>query len=219
MLSVARAEVADVAGKDVAGAAAHEQGPDFAAFRSVALRNARTGEPAELVRADLVAPTADRVAEITRICNEPLVYDVLFRRSLGGLPYPPEKARGFLEWAHRGWREGTHFVFLVRSGRGAVLAALTIKAARLAADEIGYWATAATPGFMTPAVAALCALARAAGYRSLSARTRPDNERSMAVLRRNGFREPEESAGDGPEAIRTFVKVLEPPDAGAGRRI
>jgi hypothetical protein len=55
-------------------------------------------------------------------------------------------------------------------------------------------------------------------FRSLSARTRPDNERSMAVLRRNGFREPEESAGDGPEAIRTFVKLLEPPDAGAGRR-
>jgi hypothetical protein len=40
----------------------------------------------------------------------------------------------------------------------------------------------------------------------------------MAVLRRNGFRESEGSAGDGPEPIRTFVKVLEPPDAGAGRR-
>ena len=57
-----------------------------------------------------------RVAEVTRICNEPLVYDVLFRRDLGGAPYPPEKSRSFLEWAHRGWREGTHFVFLVQSG-------------------------------------------------------------------------------------------------------
>jgi RimJ/RimL family protein N-acetyltransferase len=99
-----------------------------------------------------------------------------------------------------GRREGTHFAFLVRSGRGAVLAALDIKAARLEADEIGYWATSGAPGFMTPAAAALCALARVAGYRSLFARTRPDNERSMAVLRRNGFRELEGSAGDGPEA-------------------
>jgi hypothetical protein len=62
------------------------------------------------------------------------------------------------------------------------------------------------------------ALACAAGYRSLYARTRPDNERSMAVLRRNGFRELEGPVGNGPEAIRTFVKVLEPPDAGVGRR-
>jgi RimJ/RimL family protein N-acetyltransferase len=201
-----------------AGAAEHERGPDFTAIRSVEIRNARTGEPAELVRADLVAPTPERVAEVTRVCNEPLVYDVLFRRGLGGAPYPPEKARGFLEWAHRGWREGTHFVFLVRSGSGAVLAALDIKAARLEADEIGYWASARSSGFMTPAVAALCDLARGAGYRSLYARTRPENERSAAVLRRNGFRELERSLGDGPAATRTFVKVLEPPDARAVRR-
>jgi RimJ/RimL family protein N-acetyltransferase len=201
-----------------AGVAAHERGPDFAAFRSVAIRNARTGEPAELVRADLVAPTPERVAEVTRVCNEPLVYDVLFRRGLGGAPYPPAAARGFLAWTHRGWRAGTHFVFLVRSGRGAVQAALDLKAARLEAEEIGYWASARAPGFMTPAVAALCDLARSAGYRSLYARTRPDNERSAAVLRRNGFREVAGAAGDGPDATRRFVKLLGPPAAGAGRR-
>jgi RimJ/RimL family protein N-acetyltransferase len=154
----------------------------------------------------------ERVAEVARVCNEPLVYDVLFRRGLGGAPYPAAAARGFLEWAHRGWREGTHFVFLVRSGSGAVQAALDLKAARLEAEEIGYWASARAPGYMTPAVAALCDLARSAGYRSLYARTRPDNERSAAVLRRNGFRELEGSVADGAAATRTFVKALEPPD-------
>jgi RimJ/RimL family protein N-acetyltransferase len=82
-------------------------------------------------------------------------------------------------------------------------------------EEVGYWASARSPGFMTPAVAALCDLARGAGYRSLYARTRPENERSAAVLRRNGFRELEGAAGGGPAATRTFVKDLEPPGAGA----
>src|SRR5689334_15740018 len=87
--------------------------PDFSALRPMELKNIRTGELARLVRADSVEVTEDLVDEVTRICNEPLVYDFLFRRGLAGVPYPPEKARGFLDQLARGWREQTHFVFFI----------------------------------------------------------------------------------------------------------
>lgn len=181
--------------------------PDFSTFAAVALRNAKTGEPATLTRADLVAATSERVRAVTRICNEPLVYDFLFRRALHGDSYPPEKARQFLDGARRGWRDGTHFVFLILGADHALLGNVAIESNDLAAAEIGYWATASRPGFITPAVAAVCELARGAGYRSLFAQTRPHNERSMAVLRRNGFQDAG-LAGTGADRARKFVKPL-----------
>jgi RimJ/RimL family protein N-acetyltransferase len=181
--------------------------PDFSAFTSRELRNLKTGEAAALVRADLVRVTPERVEEVVRICNEPRVYDVLFRRTLRGAPYPPEKAIAFLDGAARGWRERTHFVFLIVAAGGRLVGNVDIEADDLAAAEIGYWATASRAGFISPAVAAVCDLARAAGYRSLYAHTRPDNERSVAVLRRSGFRDAD-LIGAGADRARRFVRVL-----------
>ena len=181
--------------------------PDLSAFGAVTLRNAKTGEPGVLTRADRVAVTPERLAAITRICNDPLVYDFLFRRSLRGAPYPPEMAQAFLDGAGRGWREGTGFVFLILDPAGAPLGNVDLMSPDVGAAELGYWATGARPGFVTPAVAAVCDLARAAGYRSLFAHTRPHNERSMAVLRRNGFRDVGLVGADADRA-RKFVKPL-----------
>ena len=181
--------------------------PDFSAFRPLELRSLRSGALARLVRADAVEMTAELVDQVTRICNEPLVYDFLFRRGLAGAPYPPEKAREFLDRAARGWREHTHFVFLIALAGERVAGNVEIESADLDRSEIGYWASARHPGFMTPAVAAVCEVARAAGYRSLYAHTRTHNERSMAVLRRNGF-EDVGLVGSGDELARKFVKVL-----------
>src|SRR4051812_26131710 len=94
--------------------------PDFSAFRPMELRNVKTGELAQLARADSVQVTAELVDQVTRICNEPLVYDFLFRRGLRGAPYPPEKAREFLDQETRGWREQRHFVFFIVLPDGGV---------------------------------------------------------------------------------------------------
>ena len=75
------------------------------------------------------------------------------------------------------------------------------------ASEIGYWATSRAPGFMTPAVGAVCEMAQRAGCRSLFALTRTYNDRSMAVLRRNGFEEVG-LVGEGEDLARKFVKTL-----------
>ena len=90
---------------------------------------------------------------------------------------------------------------------GGVAGNVEIESPDLDAAEIGYWASARHHGFMTPAVAAVCAVARAAGYRSLYAHTRTHNERSMVVLRRNGFADVG-LAGSGDDLARKFVKTL-----------
>ncbi len=59
-------------------------GPDFSTFGGVDLRNMSTGEPARLVRADAMEPTAALAEQVTRLCNEPRIYDRLFRQSLAG---------------------------------------------------------------------------------------------------------------------------------------
>jgi adenylate kinase family enzyme len=64
-----------------------------------------------------------------------------------------------------------------------------------------------TPGFTTPAVGALCDIARQAGYTSLYGHTRTSNDRSMAVLRRNRF-EDVGLVGRGEDLARKFVKRL-----------
>jgi len=181
-------------------------GPDFSTFGGVDLRNMSTGYPARLVRADAMEPTAALAEQVTRLCNEPRIYDRLFRQGLAGASYPSEKAAEFLERAARGWRERTHFVFFIVRATGSLAGNVEIEAADLDGSEIGLWASERSSGFMTPAVAAVCGVARAAGYRSLYAHVRTDNERSLSVLRRNGF----DSAGavGGGDHWR-FVKTLD----------
>jgi len=141
-----------------------------------------------VVRCDHVEPTVDRLAEIVSICNEPEVYGWLFREVLGGLVYPPEKARGWLSWAADGWRANSHFCFAVTDESGGIVAACDIKSSDPDGAEIGYWASALHRGVMTNAVDAMCRAARQAGFRSLMAWVRHGNIRSLAVLARVGFR-------------------------------
>lgn len=161
--------------------------PDWTTFAPRDLVNVKTGRPYRLVRGDSVAATDERVAEIVAICNEPAVYDFLFRERWDGVAYIADDARRFLAWIADGRARGTHFVFFVLDATGAVVACADVKSADVDGAEVGYWASSAHAGVMTPAVAALTDAARAAGYRRLYATTRPENERSQAVLLRNGF--------------------------------
>lgn len=157
------------------------------AFKEEPFTNRKTGALYRLVRADAAAPGPERIEQVRAICNERPVYDILFAHIFGGKPYTAEAAAGFLKWAAQGWRERTHFIFLILDGAGAICGNVDVKAPDLDGAEIGYWAAAAHAGIITPALGAVCGIARAAGYKSFFAYVVPHNGRSIAVLTRNGF--------------------------------
>lgn len=152
-----------------------------------AIVNFLTGLTYHVVRADRLTVTSQRLEEITAICNEPEVYNWLFRESFGGRPYIRSDASAFVEWSSAGWRERSYFVFLVIAAGGQVAAACDIKSNDADGAEIGYWASAGHRGVMTNAVAQVCALASQGGFRSLNARVKKANKRSARVLTRAGF--------------------------------
>lgn len=151
------------------------------------LVNARNGAAYELVPADAASTSNGDIPAIVSICNEPAIYDLLFAGRCKGKPYARTDAERFLAWAARGWHDGTHFLYLIRTGAGEVVGALDIKSANLESAEIGYWLSAEHSGVMTNAVTALLGLARKAGYAELFALVRPTNTRSANVVRRVGL--------------------------------
>ncbi|MBC7806958.1 MAG: GNAT family N-acetyltransferase [Akkermansiaceae bacterium] len=151
------------------------------------LSNARTGVKYELGPADAANRMETDPTTVVSICNEPPIYDLLFAERCTGKPYAPADAERFLAWAERGWHDGTHFVYLIRSDSGEVAGAVDIKSANLPSAEIGYWLSARHSGVMTNAVCALCEVARGTGYAELFGLVRQTNIRSANVLRRAGF--------------------------------
>ncbi len=156
----------------------------FRALRKVS--NHLTGRVYDFVSAADVRADAASVARIVSICNEPDVYDWLFRPLLAGDRYREEKAVQWLEWSREGWKAGTHFVFAVIDSDNLVVAACDIKSADPVA-EIGYWSSRRHRGVMTNAVTAMCRLGTEAGFRGFFARTKRGNVRSVGVLLRSGF--------------------------------
>ncbi|HVZ40576.1 MAG TPA: GNAT family N-acetyltransferase [Candidatus Kapabacteria bacterium] len=150
--------------------------------------NHRTGGIYRIVPVDeefVGGPEA--IAAIVECCNQPLIYDLLFAERCAGVPYSESDAAGFLDWCRAGWREGTHFPFVLCDAGGTVAGAMDIKSAERPSAEIGYWLSADHSGVMTNAVRALAMMARHAGYRGLHALVRPENDRSHRVLQRAGF--------------------------------
>lgn len=151
------------------------------------LRNALNGDDYVLVSADEVPRTSRHLAAIARTCNEPLVYDRLFRQRRQGRPYSAKEAEAFLRWAQAGWEHSTHFVFLVLSPHDEIVGALDIKSPDPHAGEVGYWASGQHRGVMTNALLELVRVAQAAGFCRLWANPERDNAGSLALLRRAGF--------------------------------
>ena len=152
----------------------------------IPVMNHVSGRAYELVRACEVSCDSSNLARIAAICNEPDVYDWLFRGPLEGRPYKEEQARQWLQWSEGGWSSGSHFVFAVLDGEKNVAAACDIKSKEPKA-EIGYWTSRRHRGIMTNAVIAMCTLAANAGFQGLFAQTKKENYRSQAVLERAGF--------------------------------
>lgn len=158
------------------------------------IQNHLTQERFSLVPLDDNFFPANACDQIVKIVNQPLIYSLLFSEKLKGRAYNSQDAEGFLEWAQRGWREGSYFVFLILTPRQTIAGAIDIKSNNPESAEIGYWMSDEHPGVMTNAVKELVNSARQAGYRELFAWTRETNLKSAGVLRRAGFYEMEQQA-------------------------
>ncbi len=161
--------------------------PGFPSAVSIPLTHPLSGKIYTLARADALEGTPDEVADLIAACNEPLIYDWLFRERLEGQPYTGVQAASFFNWTRSGWQSGTHFVFALASPCGRLVGLLDIKSADPTAAEVGYWLSSKHRGLMGAALEALETLARNAGCRSLYARIRPGNGRSQAVVQRAGW--------------------------------
>lgn len=153
---------------------------------NVPIRNHLTGRPYWLGCAGHLDATPAMLAQVVAICNEPAIYDWLFRQRLEGQPYGQAQARQLLEWSKAGWSSQTHFVFAVLDESRRIVAVCDIKSNDPVA-EVGYWSSSHHRGVMTNAVQAMCRLARVAGYAGLFARIRQGNIQSRRVLERSNF--------------------------------
>ena len=161
--------------------------PGFPSAVSIPLTHPLSGKVYTLARADALEGTPDEVADLIAACNEPLIYEWLFRERLEGQPYTEAQAASFLNWMRYGWQNDAYFVFALLSPCGRLVGVLDIKSADPIAAEVGYWLSSKHRGLMGVAVAALETLARHAGCHSLYARIRPGNGRSQAVVQRAGW--------------------------------
>lgn len=183
--------------------------PHFIVPISQAVKRFGSNERCELRSADGTLNATHRDIEtVAEICNEPLIYNRLFKTIFKGQVYMPEHAEQFLQWAREGWQKNAWFVFLVRNAAHQIVAAIDIKTPTLAEAEIGYWASASYPGVMTNTVVELCRVARGAGYRRLFAVIEPDNERSISVIKRAGFLSDGEMVRNEKRYLRFICELL-----------
>ncbi|MBU4209846.1 GNAT family N-acetyltransferase [Patescibacteria group bacterium] len=127
------------------------------------------------------------LTKITQICNQPLVYNFLFKYKFKGRSYRINDAKKFIEWIVEGWTKQKWFVFFIRNSQNEIIGAIDIKSNNLELTEVGYWADYNHSGIITNATQTLIKLAKRVGYKKLYATTMPNNSRSQNVLTRNGF--------------------------------
>ena len=147
--------------------------PDFTEFKLESADMSRNFSQADL-------------EQIVKICNEKLIYEMLFSDLFGGKPYEYNDAEFFIHKAQTGWQNNDGFIFLIRDTESNIIAAIDIKSAEDEA-EVGYWISNEYPGIMTNAVKKLIEVARNVGYKKLWATTKLENLKSQNVLKRAGF--------------------------------
>lgn len=182
--------------------------PFFGEPISISFEKYNTQDICTLVSADQSSTLSKSdMKTITEICNQPLVYDFLFRENFKGRKYENKDAERFIKWAQEGWKNKTHFVFLVRNEKSEIVACCDIKSPNLESAEIGYWASSRTSGVMTNAINLLCEIAHNAGYKSIFGLVDPTNTKSSGVLDRNNFQNTGKVVEEGKEYLK-FVKNL-----------
>lgn len=65
--------------------------------------------------------------DIAQVCNEPLIYNTLFKKMFDGKPYTPQDSEGFIKMAKDGWDHNNKFIFLIRDPDNKTVGAVDIK--------------------------------------------------------------------------------------------
>ena len=136
---------------------------------------------------------------IANICNEPVIYNFLFKNSLNGVRYSLENSKNFIGWAQSGWKEKSHFVFLLLSEIKEIVGSIDIKSNSTTNPEIGYWCSQSHSGLMTNTVLELAKLAVKNGILNFKALVTKNNIRSENVLIRSGFTKDVDESNKGSE--------------------
>lgn len=186
-----------------------ESTPIFNEPISVNFEKYNSDEVCTLVSLDQVRDLSNSDMEtIIEICNQPLIYNFLFYNRLKGRKYSNADADRFTMWAKEGWKNKTHFVFLIKSEKDGIVACCDIKSPDLDSAEIGYWASNRSSGVMTNAINLLCDIAHKAGYKSIFGLVDPTNTKSLGVLSRNNFQNTGIVTEEGKEYLK-FIKGLQ----------
>lgn len=150
--------------------------------------NNRNGRTYKLIPLVKEYSPKNMLSDIVAVCNQELIYDVLFNSSLKGDLYSNKRAESFVKWAHQGWEKKSYFVFLIMDeSEEQVCGAIDIKSNELRSGEVGYWASRYHSGIASSALKKMADLAKETGYEALHAFVEASNVRSANVLLRNGF--------------------------------
>ena len=142
----------------------------------------------ECYLSSLTYPFSDSdIKQIVSICNQPLIYKILFKKKLNNKPYQKKDALKFQKWANKGWKNQTWFVFTIRNKKGDIISCMDIKTTPPIA-EVGYWSNKNYPGIITNAVKEMINLAKKANYKSLFAKILPTNYKSQNLVKRVGLK-------------------------------
>ena len=125
--------------------------------------------------------------KIVKVCNQKEIYSLLFKERLGGKSYKLADAKGFVNWATKGWETKEYFVFIVRNQLNQIVGAIDIKSNNLDLAEVGYWMDKDSPGYMTNVLIGLACQAKDFGFKKLYGLTKINNDKSKRVLLRAKF--------------------------------
>lgn len=162
--------------------------PDFHSFKPLPIKRKGNAGLYFLQRADEIVPTPEILESIFETCNEPHIYNWLFKESKPQ-GYQRKDAADFLKWGAEGWKKNAYFLFLMVSDKEEIVGAIDIKGNEIEAGEIGYWISQRHRGLGTSAVEALKIAAKDAGFKQLYAQVKSGNASSTTILKRNGFEE------------------------------
>lgn len=181
--------------------------PLFPKSINTTISNFKTGESYQFQGGADVVFTEEDIQRLVEICNQKEIYDFLFGWRMGGKPYTEENARWFANSFAQGWKDSSHFIFIIRNTSNLIVGAIDIKSADSERAEVGYWADNQSSGFITNALIEMSSHAKIAGYKKLFAKVVLGNEKSENVLKRGGF----EMVGTeevGERKYSVFEKVL-----------
>lgn len=170
--------------------------------QSERIQSSKSNRSYDLIRADQAIFSAAAAKQIASICSQPEVYK-LFEPVFKGRPYGEKDAEFFIGHIQDGWKNGTNFHWIIFF-KEEIVGTVGIKSID---GEIGYWQSNLHPGVMSLALTKICAFAETAGMPAFWAFVKRDNEASIRVLEKAGFKLDEDLSSKRNDAFG-FRKLL-----------